>query len=109
MRELYFQVADSHHKPFEVVIRKNGDNLTALCSCPEGENGICVHRLNILRGSVEGIVNGRDDEVRQVVSWVEGTDVGRALRAVLLASNQLQNARDDFVTAKERLVRAMLD
>lgn len=109
MNELHFHVTDASHKPFNVLIRKDGHNLTALCSCSNGKEGLCQHRLNILCGLTEGVINARNEDLRQLASWIDGTDVGEALVAMVQANTRLMNAQDDFAIARKRLAEAMLD
>lgn len=103
MYELHFQVATPNHKPLDVIFRKNGENLSTRCSCSKEENDICQHRINILCGSTEGIINANRDDVKLVRSWISGTDVGRALHALLQVITRMQKSQDDFNAAMQRL------
>ncbi|MBF0160438.1 MAG: hypothetical protein HQL58_13060 [Magnetococcales bacterium] len=109
MADVNFQVADAHNKVFDVVFSRNGKNMTAICSCSAGVNDVCQHRINILSGSAKGIISRNADEVRKVASWVAGTDVGKALQDVLEYAKRLENATEDFNSARKRLVKALRD
>ncbi|MEO5352342.1 MAG: hypothetical protein H7835_03920 [Magnetococcus sp. XQGC-1] len=109
MVKIHFQVAGQNNKPLDVVFIKNGDNMTANCSCTTGVDGICQHRINILSGSAQDIISKNADEVKTVTSWIKGTDIGRALHDMLHATKVLRNATDDFNDARKRLGKAMWD
>lgn len=109
MPELKFRVLGPKKKTVEVLFRKNGDNLTALCSCDTGKEGICQHRINILSGSTDGIISRNPEDVEKVTSWIAGTDVGLALHQVLHATVRMQNVTEDFNAARKQLAKALQD
>ena len=48
-----FLVQGSSAEPYEVTFVKRGENLSASCTCPDGQNRLsCKHRLNILEGLI---------------------------------------------------------
>jgi NAD-dependent DNA ligase len=95
-----FFVKGSSEEPYRVVVRKNGNDLNASCTCPAGLNGqACKHRLRILSGNDECVVGGDVGHIADVVDWVSGTDVERYLR-------ELIKAEDDYETAKQHLSKA---
>jgi uncharacterized Zn finger protein len=58
MEETYFIVQGSADEPYKVTFRRKGNNLSAYCTCPAGENGqYCKHRFRILAGCDDGIVS----------------------------------------------------
>ncbi|MBF0124476.1 MAG: hypothetical protein HQL60_03970 [Magnetococcales bacterium] len=109
MADLNFQVMDTQNKVFDVIVSKNGKNMTAICSCSAGVNDICQHRINILSGSAKGVVSKNSGEVKTVTSWIAGTDVGKALHDVLECAKRLENATEDFGSARKRLIKALRD
>lgn len=108
MNELTFQVKGSSQDPYEVTFIKDGDSLTALCSCPAGQYGnFCKHRIAILDGDGAAIVSDNLDRLPTVVDWLQGTDVAAALaefRDIERAADQPKSA---LVAAKRKLARAM--
>ena len=67
MEEIFFLVQGSAEEPYKVTFRKTGNNLSAYCTCPAGENGQhSKHRMNILRGITSGIVSGNEAKVQVV-------------------------------------------
>jgi hypothetical protein len=106
MEELTFHVKGSSAEPYEVIIIKDGDSLTALCSCPAGQHGnFCKHRIGILDGKTAGIVSDNVESVPTAVGWLAGTDVEAALAEVREAEKQKDKAM--LATAKRKLARAM--
>ena len=108
MNELVFEVKGSSSKPYEVVFLKDGDSLTAICSCPAGQHGnFCKHRIGILDGKTDGIVSDNADKVPTVVEWLTGTDVEAALKAVREIETTKPVDKGALSDAKRKLARAM--
>ncbi|MEO5346731.1 MAG: hypothetical protein H7834_10195 [Magnetococcus sp. YQC-9] len=93
----------------EIMVRKTGKNLTATCSCTSGVDDICQHRINLLSGSARDVISNNTEDVKKVVSWIAGTDVGKALQGMVDAIKYLENAQEDFADARKRLIRALKD
>lgn len=50
MNQIKFLVIGSSENPYEVNFIRRGNNLSAHCTCPAGENGqYCKHRFRNLR------------------------------------------------------------
>ena len=78
--ELTFLVKGSTPDPYEVTFIKDGDSLTALCTCPAGQFGnFCKHRISIIDGDGTAIVSDNANEVTTITDWLKGTDVAAAL------------------------------
>ena len=107
MEEIHFAVQGSAQEPYKVTFRKKGNNLSAYCTCPAGENGqYCKHRLRILGGCDDKIVSDNKKDVVIVKAWLAGTDVEVALMAVLDAEKQCEKAKLELSAAKKRLAKA---
>jgi hypothetical protein len=110
MKEFIFFVQGSVTEPYKVTFRKASDNLSAYCTCPAGVNGqYCKHRFNILGGFMDGIVSSNELGVKEVASWLAGTDVEIALNAVMDAEEQFESAKLKLSTAKKQLAKAFRD
>lgn len=110
MNQMEFNVQGSSPEPYNVIIRKIGNNLTALCDCPAGMNRLyCKHRFNILNGIVDGIVSENTEQVLIVESWLPGTDVDEALQEVKIAEKDLDEAKKYLSKLKKKLAKAMHD
>ena len=108
MQEITFQVRGSAREPYELIFIKDGDSLTAICSCPAGEHGnFCKHRLGILDGKASGIVSDNADKVPMVVAWLEGTDVETALAELREIEKDADTPKSKLAAAKKKLARAM--
>ena len=108
METIRFMVQGSAAEPYEVTFQKAGENLSAFCTCPAGENGqYCKHRFRILEGSMEGIVSGNTGQVPTVVAWLPGTDVAAAMAAVVAAEREFERAKQVVSRAKKNLAGAM--
>ncbi|MGB5490072.1 MAG: SWIM zinc finger family protein, partial [Woeseiaceae bacterium] len=80
LSELTFQVKGSSTEPYDITFIKDGDSLTALCSCPAGQFGnYCKHRMAIFDGNTKAVVSENADQVNTVLTWLSGTDVAEAL------------------------------
>jgi len=110
MEEICFLVQGSAEEPYKVTFRKNGNDLSAHCTCPAGENGqYCKHRINILCGITHGIVSENEAKVKVVNLWLQGTDVEVALTAFIDAEKKYERAKLELTAAKKRLARAFRD
>ena len=104
MNQATFKVRGSAPEPYELTFIKDGNSLTALCTCPAGEFGnICKHRINILDGKTESIASGNEDEVARIRSWLAGSDVESALGELRAA----ERTGGNMVAARRKLARAM--
>jgi uncharacterized Zn finger protein len=108
LSELSFQVKGSSAEPYEVTFIKDGDSLTALCSCPAGQYGnFCKHRISILDGDSEAIVSDNIDRVSTIIDWLQGTDVAAALSEFRETERSADPPKTALVAAKRKLARAM--
>lgn len=108
LSELVFQVKGSSPEPYEITFIKDGDSLTALCSCPAGQFGnFCKHRIAILEGDGTAIVGDNGNRVSTVIDWLHGTDVETALAEYRDAEKSRDLPKPALVAAKRKLARAM--
>lgn len=108
MKELIVLVKGSSADPYEVTFIKDGDSLTALCSCPAGQYGnFCKHRISILDGNSKAIVSDNAEQVSTVLEWLQGTDVAAALSEFRALERASDTPKSALVAAKRKLARAM--
>lgn len=106
MEQLEFLVKGSSPEPYELTFIKDGDSLTAICTCPAGTYGnFCKHRIAILDGDSRAVTSNNADKVEQVVEWLPGTDVAQALTQLRAAEKE--GVKTAIVNAKKKLARAM--
>jgi len=107
MEELTIKVKGSSSDPYELTFIKDGDSLTALCTCPAGSFGnLCKHRVAILDGDTAAVLDEDTDKVSTVVAWLPGTDVESALKD-LREAIATKVPKDELATIKRILARAM--
>jgi uncharacterized Zn finger protein len=108
MDQLVFLVKGSSKEPYEVTFIKDGDSLTAICTCPAGTYGnFCKHRISILDGGSKSISSDNAEKVATVVEWLRGTDVEAALSELRVAEKGKDPEKKSLVDAKRKLARAM--
>lgn len=108
MKDLIFKVKGSSGDEYELTFIKDGDSLTALCTCPAGTFGnLCKHRVGILNGSSKAITSDNADQVPKVVEWLVGTDVEAALKELRAAEKNKAASKDEIAALKRKAARAM--
>lgn len=108
MDELSFLVKGSVADPYEVTFIKDGDSLTALCTCPAGQFGnFCKHRITILDGDGGAIVSENANRVATITEWLQGTDVAAALCEYRKLEKAAGASKSVLAAAKKKLARAM--
>ncbi len=101
-------VQGSASEPYRVTFQKSEGQLSAFCTCPAGANGQhCKHRLRILEGKTEGIVDRNEGHVTVVRSWLPGTELEAALIELAQAERELELAKAGAASAKRRLASVM--
>ena len=108
MNELSFLVKGSASDPYEATFLKEGNNLTALCTCMAGQNGqYCKHRFRILDGVTADIVSDNLSDVATVQSWLIGSDVEEAIMELAQAEKLVDTDKKAISAAKKKVARAM--
>lgn len=106
LAEIIFNVKGSSPEPYEIRFIKDGDSLTALCSCPAGQYGnFCKHRIAILDGVYTAIVSDNREQATMIADWLAGTDVEQALQEFRNSENTAD--KKAIAAAKRKLARAM--
>jgi uncharacterized Zn finger protein len=110
MEKIIFLVQGSAKDPYKVTFQKHGNNMSAYCTCPAGENGLyCKHCINILCGNTRSIISNNEAEIKTIALWLQGTDIEVALNAVIDAEKQYERAKQELSSAKKQLARAFRD
>lgn len=110
MNQIKFFVQGSAPEPYLVLFRKNENNLTGLCNCPAGKNGMyCKHRFRIIAGSSEGIVSENIKDVETVKNWLIGSDVEKALDELHQAETDIEKMKKKVSALKKKLARTLMD
>ena len=105
---MIFLVKGSSPDPYELTFIKDGDNLTAICTCPAGTYGnFCKHRIAILDGDAAAVVSENADKVAIIGEWLAGTDVESALQEMRDANWSADEAKQALAAVKRKLAKAM--
>jgi len=108
VEQLTFLVKGSAAEPYEVIFIKDGDSLTALCTCPAGQFGnVCKHRVAILDGDATAVCSDNAAQAGTIATWLQGTDVESALSEMRAADANADVDKSLRVAAKRKLARAM--
>lgn len=111
MEEVTFDVQGSAITPYSVVFLKKSDvDFSVSCSCPAGVFGkYCKHRISILDVDTKGIVSDNLEQVELVQSWIEGTDIERALIQIKELDIKAAQIKKELAASKKLVVKAMKD
>jgi hypothetical protein len=111
VRRIKFLVQGSKEEPYETVFDKEGDWVSATCSCPAGVKGpagqCCKHRTRILRGDTGGIVSANIGDVKIVQGWIAGSDTEIVVQRLSEGEADLERARKKIAAAKKALAKVM--
>jgi hypothetical protein len=106
-----FLVQGSEEEPYEIIFDKEGDRVTATCSCPAGVKGpagqCCKHRFRILRGDTDGIVSANIEDVKIVQGWIAGSDIEIEVHKLAEGEGELERAKKKVAAAKKALAKVM--
>lgn len=108
LEQLTILVKGSSPEPYETTFLKDGDSLTAICTCPAGTYGnLCKHRVAIVDGDAGAVLDADVEKIAKVVEWLSGTDVEAALKELREVEAAADSTKDSLVSAKRKLARAM--
>lgn len=108
VEQMTFLVKGSSSDPYELTFIKDGDSLTAICTCPAGTYGnFCKHRIAILDGDAAAVVSENAEQVAVIGEWLVGTDVGAALQEMRDANWSADEAKQALAAVKRKLAKAM--
>ncbi len=103
-----FKVKGSSSDAYELTFIKDGDSLTALCTCPAGQfGGLCKHRVAIIDGKSESVSSDNADQVEKIVAWAVGTDVEAALAELRAGEKNKDLSKNDIKALKKNVARVM--
>lgn len=99
--ELIFLIQGSSPNPFRVCFRREGETLSATCTCNAGVLGkLCKHRLGLMKGDPFGLVGGSTEQVSLIQELFQGTAGEPALKDLLDAEGALLQAEALFTLKK---------
>jgi hypothetical protein len=69
-----FLISGSSKEPYKVTFRKNDGHIYAGCNCQSRKGGMaCKHIFNILDGDVTTMVQGDEDDIKNVLEMCQGS------------------------------------
>lgn len=105
---LTFLVAGSAPEPYRVEFLKEGDRLTALCTCQAGQKRqACKHRLSLMAGYATGLDGENTNDVSALTDLLAGTQLHAAYQRVAEAEAASAAADKALPAAKRELSRVM--
>lgn len=108
MRRVEFTVRGMRGDLYTCTFERDGDNLNAFCTCPDGHAGnYCKHRFALIDGNQNIVVSNNAEEVDDLPEMIAGTDVETALVALSEAAENYQQAETQLTEAQHELARAM--
>ncbi len=108
MRQIEFTVRGMKGDLYTCTFEREGDNLNAFCTCPDGRSGnYCKHRFALIDGNHDIVVSNNAQEVDELLEMVSGTDVETALVALSEAIETYQQAEERLIEAQNGLAMAM--
>lgn len=103
---LEFEIQGSADDPYRLRFERQGDNFTASCTCPAGENmQVCKHRLALLAGDVSALASDNEEAVPLLRNMLAGTPTAPALLAYLNAVTGLADAKAELTGRRHALAR----
>lgn len=105
---LIFHVQGSATEPYKVTFEQNKGELKGYCTCPAGDNGMfCKHRLNLLYGAVDNVLDMDEVKIGQLQSWLSGSRLEAVLKELTDAEHEVADANRRLKTAKKKLSQAI--
>jgi len=107
---LDFLVQGSAPEPYQVTFIKTGSKINAYCTCPAGQVGqYCKHRTAIIFANVTNIVSDNAQDVDVLQSWLPGSNIEQAFKAIKEAEKLHKQATARLTKAKKDLAKTMCD
>jgi hypothetical protein len=108
MRQIEFTVRGTRGDLYTCSFERDGDNLNAFCTCPDGRAGsYCKHRFALIDGNRNIVVSDNAHQVDDLPEMIAGTDVELALIALTEAIESFEDAETALAAAKRNLATAM--
>lgn len=108
MESIQFLVQGSAKDPYELTFSRDGNVVTATCTCRAGDNGTyCKHRQTIFDGKGAGVVSENQQQVATVASWWPNSNLAAHYSEIIAAENNLKRAEQDLGKAKKKFFVAV--
>jgi len=108
MHQIEFTVRGMKGDLYTCTFEREGENLNAFCTCPDGRVGnYCKHRFALIDGNRTIVVSNNAEQVDDLPEMIAGTDVETALVALSEAIESYQQAEERLVEKQHELALAM--
>jgi uncharacterized Zn finger protein len=108
MRRIEFTVRGTKGDLYTCTFERDGNNLNAFCTCPDGRAGsYCKHRFALIDGNRSIVVSDNAHEVDEISEMITGTDVEAAGIALAEAMDAVERAEELLIQAKRDFATAM--
>jgi len=109
MDSVIFLVQGSEAEPYKVNFTNNLGKINISCTCQAAINGLsCKHRLRILAGDKKDIVSDNLASLELILTWLPGSDVEKALKAVVEAERSHEQTKKELEKAKKSLAKILI-
>jgi hypothetical protein len=103
-----FDIQGSAAQPYHTTFIKDGEKITATCTCPAGQFGrLCKHRTGLLAGDASAVVSDNADQVNTVTEWIIGTETASNIAKLREAEKVMSKAKRELTKAKKALVASL--
>jgi hypothetical protein len=108
MHRVEFTVRGTRGDLYTCTFEREGNNLNAFCTCPDGRAGsYCKHRFALIDGDRSIVVSDNAHEVEEISEMIMGTDVEAAGIALAEAMDAVERAEEMLTKAKRDFARAL--
>ncbi len=103
-----FDIQGSAAAPYQTTFIKDGEKITATCTCPAGQFGtLCKHRTGLLAGDASAVVSDNVGQVSTVTEWIVGTEIEANIATLRRAEKIVSKAKRDLTMAKKALAASL--
>ena len=103
-----FEIQGSAEQPYQPTFIKDGEKITATCTCPAGQFGtLCKHRTGLLAGDASAVVSDNADQVGTITEWIIGTETEANITKLREAEKTLSKAKRELTKAKKALSESL--
>lgn len=104
MHSIDFSVQGSSPEPYTVSFRYDALQLTVSCTCGAGsKKQVCKHRLNLLAGSLQGVVSDNHDQMASAIGWANDSRLAGAIAELEAAEAAQEAATAEVKALKKKL------
>ncbi len=109
-KEKVFRVKGTSVEPYTVKFFRNENALRIKCNCPAGEYmDPCEHWKSIFTGEDQEYLDISDDEILDLQSWLDDSDLDEALQNLLYFEGHEKSMLENLAQQKRALRGRVMD